>query len=145
MTRKHSIDPEEHDAVRPLSARLSAPGVLWRIATLVGLWFIIFGSITALTPLHMEGGFNIPLEKLNATLLAPVLGWIGMAYFLGGDRPSAPVLMVSLLVLLSSTLWMLFFCRTRRSYFVLIAIQTIIITLSSIGYSLMIRYGSDLP
>ena len=67
------------------SATSPVPRFVWRATTLIGLWFIIFGVITALTPWHMESGYDITHEKLKATLCAPILGCLGLAAFLGAD------------------------------------------------------------
>ena len=87
-----------------ISTTPKAPSFLWRVATLLGLWFIIFGVITALTPLHMEAGYDVTHEKIRATLCTPILSWFGMAAFLGGHRPSYLPAIASLLVILGSPL-----------------------------------------
>ncbi|MFN0078842.1 MAG: hypothetical protein ACKVY0_20470 [Prosthecobacter sp.] len=127
------------------SATPSAPSFLWRAATLLGLWLLIFGAIIAITPLHMEGGYNVTYEKLKATLCAPFLGWFGMAAFLGGHRPSYVPAIISLLIILGSTLLMLFRCRTTRTFWILTAVHIIIVTVSSIGFSQVTRYWNENP
>lgn len=121
------------------------PSFLWRVATLLGLWFIIFGVITALTPMHMEAGYDVTHEKIRATLCAPILSWFGMAAFLGGHRPSYLPAIASLLVILGTPLLMLFRCRTSREFWILTAVHIIIVSVSSIGFSQVTRYFNENP
>ncbi len=41
------------------TAMRKSPSFFWRAATLLGLWFIMFGVATALTPLYMEVGYDM--------------------------------------------------------------------------------------
>ncbi|MBN8458008.1 MAG: hypothetical protein J0M04_09220 [Verrucomicrobia bacterium] len=115
------------------------------MATLLGLWFIIFGVTTALTPLHMEAGVDITQEKIKATLCAPILSWFGMAVFFAGHRQSPFLALASLLVTLGSPLLMLFRCRTSLGFWILTAVHTIVVTISGIGYSQVTRYWNEIP
>lgn len=121
------------------------PPLLWRMVTLLGLWFIIFGITTALTPLHMEAGVDITHEKIKATLCAPIYSWFGMAAFFAGHRPSLLLAIISLLLTLVSPLLMLFRCRTSLGFWMLTAVHTIVVTISGIGYSQVTRYWNETP
>jgi hypothetical protein len=121
------------------------PSFLWRAATLLLLWFIIFGVATALTPLFMEVGYDITHEKLKATLCAPLLGWFGMAAFFGGPRPSNFAAISSLVIILGSSLLMLFRCRSYWAFWILTAVHILIITVASIGFSQITRYWNENP
>lgn len=65
-----------------VSVTPAVPSFLWRVTTLLGLWLLIFGGIMAITPLYMEGGYDITQEKLKATYCSPLLGCLGLASFL---------------------------------------------------------------
>lgn len=99
----------------------------------------------ALTPLHMEGGYDTVQEKLKATLCAPILGCFGLATFLGGHRPSLMVALLSFLIILASAAMMLFHCRTLRTFWALGAAHVVIVTVSSIGFSQATRYWNEIP
>ena len=129
--------------MNPTSATTPVPRFLWRVATLLGLWFIIFGVITALTPLHMEAGYDVTHEKLKATLCAPILGCFGFAAFLDGYRPSLVPVILSFVTILGSTALMLFRCRTVRTFWTLTAVHIIIVTVSSVGFSQVTRYWNE--
>ncbi|MBL9146895.1 MAG: hypothetical protein JNM99_24645 [Verrucomicrobiaceae bacterium] len=121
------------------------PGFQRRLTTLIGLWFVIFGVITALTPFHVEGGFDVSHEKLKATLCAPILGCYGFAAFLGGHRPPSLLVILSLVTILGSTALMLMRWRTVRAFWTFTAIYAIMVTISSIGFSNVIRYWNQNP
>ncbi len=110
--------------MNPTSATHPIPRFLWRVIILLSLWFIIFGGITAMTPLHMEGGYDVTHEKLKATLCAPILGSFGLAAFFGGHRPSLLLVILSFVTILGSTALMLFRCRTVRTFWTLTAVLT---------------------
>ena len=121
------------------------PRFVWRVATLIGLWFIIFGVITALTPLHLENGYDVTYEKLKYTLFSPILGWFGLAAFIDGHRPALLPAVISFVIILGSTVLMLFRCRTVRTFWILTAVHIIIVTVSSIGFSQATRYWNENP
>ena len=126
-------------------ATYPAPKFRWRIATVFGLWWVIFGFIMSVIPIHMEGGYDVTLEKLKVTLCAPLLGWLGLATFFGRHDPSYLSGSASLLIILVPTLWMLFRCRTTRAFWILTAVHVLIVTVSSIGFIQFSRYWSEGP
>ena len=96
-------------------------------------------------PLQMEGGYDVPLEKLKATLCAPILGCLGLATFFGGPYPSYLAGIASILIILVPTVLMLFRCRTTWAFWILTAEHLIIVTVSGIGFSQFTRYWSEGP
>lgn len=113
--------------------------------TLLGLWVILFGIITALTPWNLEAGLNVTHEKLKAVLLAPVLGVLGLAALFDRLRPSAFSGVSAFGFLLVLSVWMLFRCHTRRGYWMLTACHFVIILTASIGFSQMTRHWNENP
>ena len=75
----------------------------------------------------------------------PILGCMGLAYFLGGHRPSLLIMVFSIVVILGSAAWMLFRCRTIRTFWTLTTAHMIIVTVSSIGFTQLSRYWSENP
>ena len=128
-----------------MSAIPPVPRFVWRVTILLGLWFIIFGIVMAMTPLHMEAGYDVTQEKLKAIFCAPILGCWGLAAFLGGHRPSLFPVLLSFLIILGSTSLLLFRCRTIRTFWTLTSVHIIIVTISSIGFSQITRYWNEYP
>lgn len=116
--------------MKAISAPRLVPSFLTRAATLLGLWLLIFGAITAMTPSHMEAGYDVTQEKLRVVFYSPILGCLGLASFLGGHRPTLPVIL-SFVLILGSTDVMLFRCRTPRAFWTLTAVHIIIVTVFS--------------
>jgi hypothetical protein len=106
---------------------------------------IIFGLITALTPLHLEAGSDVVLETLKYTLCAPILGAYGLAALFGGHRPSLLLMTASSVIILGSTAWMVFRCRSSRAYWSLTVAHILIVTSASIGFSQVTRYWNENP
>lgn len=128
-----------------MSSITPVPRFVWRVTILLGLWFIIFGLITTMTPLHMEAGYDVTQEKLKAIFCAPILGYLGLAAFLGGHRPSLVPVILSFLIIPGSTALLLFRCRTIRTFWTLTAVHIIIVTISSIGFSQITRHWNEYP
>ncbi|MEN3943923.1 hypothetical protein WJU23_21655 [Prosthecobacter sp. SYSU 5D2] len=128
-----------------MSGSAQPPSLLWRAMTLLGLWVVLFGIVTVLTPWHLEGGLDVVQEKGKAILWAPVLGGLGLAALFDWPRPTVFSSILSFGILLLFSAWILFRCRTRRAYWMLTACHFVIILTASIGFSRMIRYWSDNP
>ena len=122
-----------------------APSFFWRTVTLLALWLIIFGFITAMTPWAMEAGVNVTQEKMKAVIMAPLLGGLGLASVLGGPRPSLLCGILSFVILAGSTAWMLFRCQSKGAFWMLAAANMLIITAASLGFSQMTHYWNENP
>jgi hypothetical protein len=125
---------------------VTAPPLIWRMAMVLGLWFLIFGAITVMTPPPpMEGGYDASQEQLKAILCSPMLMWMGLASMLGRHMPSLLALILSFGIIFGPTAFMLFRCHTRRAFWIWTGVQVIIITVSSIGFTQLARCWSENP
>jgi hypothetical protein len=122
-----------------------APRWPWRLAAVIGVWFTIFGIVTAFSPLHMEGGYDPVREKIGATLCSPILGLMGFATFFGGAQPSGFMLAVSLIAIIGLPAIMLFRCSSRPAFWSLIGLHNIVVTVASFGFQEVTKYWSEHP
>ena len=116
------------------TTRSSAPALGWRVLTLVGLWFAIFGVIMAVTTVPMEAGYDPTQEKALATLMGPFVGWIGVTTLLGGSEPSPLAGFFSFLAIFGPTGLMLFRCRTRPAFWILMTAHMVVVTAASAAF-----------
>ncbi|MES2595365.1 MAG: hypothetical protein V4662_08525 [Verrucomicrobiota bacterium] len=112
---------------------------------IVLVWFAIFGAIAAVSPLHLERGYDPIREKIGATLTSPVLGLMGFASFFGGARPSDFMMLISFAAIVGLPAAILFRCRSRPAFWTFIALHVIVVTIASIGFQQLTRYWSEHP
>ena len=122
-----------------------APRWSLRLVAVIAVWFVIFGTITAFSPLHMEGGYDPLRERIGATLTSPILGLMGFAAYFGGARPSGFMLFVSAVFIIGLPIVILFRCRSRDAFWSLIGVHVGVVTFASFGFHELTRYWSENP
>jgi hypothetical protein len=122
-----------------------APSFLGRAVTFLVLWFTVFGSIIAMARLPMEAGSDRAHEDFGAALCSPLLGIMGLALFLGGEHPYFFAMIISLVIIVGTAAWMLFRCRTAAAFWTLVFANSVVITVSAVGFCQQAWFWSGNP
>ena len=122
-----------------------APRPMIRVMIIMLVWFAIFGAVTTVSPLNMEGGYDPIREKIGATLTSPVLGLLGFAAFFGGGRPSGLMMLISFAAIVGLPAAILFRCWGRPAFWTFMGLHVIVVTIASIGFQQLTKYWSEHP
>ena len=117
-----------------IHAQTSAPTLPWRLATLAGFGFTIFGVMMSFASIPMESGYDVARENAKAVLMGPLLGWAGITSVLGGVEPSIFTGVISFIILFGPALLMLLRCRTRLGFWTLTTAHILAVVLASVAF-----------
>lgn len=110
---------------------------------LVIAWLIPTALTVIVTPLYLEGGYDIVEEKIRTVLMAPLAAALGLSYLVSLDhRVSGVIAHVALLIYLVLAIKLLVI-KSRQRYYSLLLLQCAVILISCRGYYLMTCYWND--
>lgn len=110
---------------------------------LVGFWIFAASITMVVTPMHLEGGYDVTEEKIKAALMAPFPASLGLNYLLSPDHRVTSLFAWSFVAFFVVIGLLLTFCRGRRAFFTLAFLHLTLVPTAFVGFYRFTCYWND--
>ena len=121
----------------------SIPSPKLRGFCLFGFWILTASIAISVTPIYLEGGYDVTEDKIKAALIAPLPASLGINYLISTDHRVTSVVSWSFVAFFVLIGLLLIFCRGRRVLFALALLHLTLIPVAFLGFYRFTCYWND--